>query len=79
MKMSTAVLRHLPSVVYLLGVLCLKGEDVSMGIWLTAVKPNYIDVSLWCLSRFNVVILVIDCSARCLCFKLLCLQCLHCW
>ena len=23
---------------------CVKGEDVSMGIWLSAVKPNYIDV-----------------------------------
>jgi len=29
-------------------LLCVKGEDVSMGIWLSAVKPNYIDVRTVC-------------------------------
>ena len=38
---------------YMCGLCLIQGEDVSMGIWLSAVKPNYVDVCPFSHSLFQ--------------------------
>ena len=39
---------HIPCACILLYLLPLQGEDVSVGIWLSAVGPNFVNVGLLC-------------------------------